>query len=89
MVFYLSIILGKLVALLSYILKIGAGSTWPGHLALIFDKNFLKKIFKKNPHLQTILVTGTNGKTTTVALLKYLLEKKRYQVFTNKEEPIF
>jgi len=85
MVFYLSIILGKLVALLSYILKIGAGSTWPGHLALIFDKNFLKKFFKKNPHLQTILVTGTNGKTTTVALLKYLLEKKGYQVFTNKE----
>jgi hypothetical protein len=47
MFFYLSIILGKLVALLSYILKIGAGSTWPGHLALIFDKNFLKKFLKK------------------------------------------
>jgi len=85
MVFYLSIILGKLIVFFSQIFKIGAGSTWPGHLALIFDKNFLKKIFKKNPHLQTVVVTGTNGKTTTVALLKYLLEKKGWQVFTNQE----
>jgi len=85
MVFYLSIILGKLIIFLIQIFKIGAGSTWPGHLALIFDKNFLKKIFKKNQHLKTILVTGTNGKTTTVALLKYLLEKKGLQVFTNQE----
>jgi len=85
MIFYLSIIFGKLIVLLSQILKIGAGSTWPGHLALVIDKNFFKKIFKRNPHLQTIVVTGTNGKTTTVALLKHLLEKKGYQVFTNQE----
>jgi len=85
MVFYLSIILGKLIVFLSQIFKIGTGSTWPGHLALLFDKNFLKKFFKKNYHLKKIIVTGTNGKTTTVALIKYLLEKKGYQVFTNEE----
>jgi len=79
------ILIGKLVAYLSKKFNLGGGSTWPGHIALIFNKNFIEEILNNNQHLKVILVTGTNGKTTTVSLLKFLLEKKGYKVFTNHE----
>jgi UDP-N-acetylmuramyl tripeptide synthase len=78
-------ILGKSVVRLSRWLNLGEGSTWPGHLALKLNKNFIGEVLKENLQLRTILVTGTNGKTTSVSLLKFLLEKKGYRVFTNTE----
>jgi len=79
------ILLGKILAFFLNIFNIGSGSTWPGHIALNLDKNFLKKIQKKNPHLKIILVVGTNGKTTTVSMIKFLLEKFGKKVFSNPE----
>jgi len=83
-IFFLTI-LGKFIVKISQWLKLGSGSTWPGHLALILNKNFIKEILNNNPDLKIILITGTNGKTTTVSLLKFLLEKKGYQVLINDE----
>ena len=79
------IFLGKIISVLSTKLNIGGGSTWPGQLALIFKKNFLKELIRKNPHLKIILVSGTNGKTTAVSLLEHILTRLGYSVFSNKE----
>jgi len=83
--FYFLIIVSKLVSFFSRLFKIGAGSTWPGHLALYFDSKFVRKILQKNPQLKIVVITGTNGKTTTVALLKHLLEKNNLSCFSNQE----
>lgn len=64
--------------------KLGNGSTWPGHIALRFDKYFVKDILSKNPHLKIILVAGTNGKTTTAQMIHHILEKSGKKVFQNK-----
>lgn len=75
--------IGKVITLVSKISGRGAGSTWPGHIALESNPNFIKEILKKNKHIQIILIAGTNGKTTTTTLLKHLLTKNGYKVFQN------
>jgi len=80
----LIIILSKLILYIGRFLKLGSGSTWPGEIALSLDKDFLKKTFQKNK-LKTILIAGTNGKTTTASLIKFFLEKKGLKVIHNRE----
>ena len=82
---FLIIILGKLILKLSKIFGLGSGSTWPGHFALSLNKNFIEEVIKKNKNLKIIVVAGTNGKTTSTALIKFLLEKSGKKVFTNSE----
>jgi len=79
------ILLGKLIIKTSQILNLGAGSTWPGHIALKLNEKFIENIIDKNKNLKIIVIAGTNGKTTSTALLKFLLEKSGYKVFTNNE----
>ena len=79
------IILGKSIELISKKIVKRSGSTWPGHLALKSNKNFLQKLITKNPNLKLILVAGTNGKTTTTKLLVEILEKNKILVFSNQE----
>lgn len=76
------IFLGKLVSLFSQWLGTGSGSTWPGHIALIINKNFIKDLLK-NQKIKTILIAGTNGKTTTGKLIQTILEKDGKKVFQN------
>ena len=45
--------------------KMGRGSTYPGHLALSFDKDILDTL---SQNYDIVVVTGTNGKTLTTAL---------------------
>ena len=80
----LLILFGKLLSIISRILNVGSGSTWPGHIALNLNKNFIKEIIKKNPHLKIILIAGTNGKTTTGKLIQTILENTKYKVFQNE-----
>lgn len=82
---FFSILVGKIIYFISKNFHIGNGSTWPGHIVLNIDKKFIEKILKKNPHLKIILVAGTNGKTTTVSLISFTLEKLGYKVFYNEE----
>jgi UDP-N-acetylmuramyl tripeptide synthase len=79
------IILGKVVIKISQLLNLGSGSTWPGHIALKFNSKFIENVIAKNKNLKIIVVAGTNGKTTTTSLLKFLLENFGYKVFSNQE----
>lgn len=78
------IITGNLIAYISRIFNFGNGSTWPGHIALFVNKNFIKEIIDANPHLKIILIAGTNGKTTTGKLIQTILENSNYRVFQNE-----
>lgn len=79
----LLILLGKLISSASRTLNAGSGSTWPGHIALSLNPNFIKQIINKNKHLKVILIAGTNGKTTTGKLIQTILEKNGKKVFQN------
>ncbi len=74
----------KLIVFLSRALGLGAGSTWPGHIALNVNKNFIKQTIKPNPHLKIILIAGTNGKTTTSKMLRAILEANGQKIIHNE-----
>ena len=67
------IFLGKLVALASRLLSLGAGGTWPGEIALRLDKEILKKLVREVRY-GIILIAGTNGKTTTAKMMEEILK---------------
>lgn len=77
--------LGKIISKLCGLLNVGSGSTWPGNIAIMLNKDFVRSLVKKNKNVQIILVAGTNGKTTTTSLLKHLLNNLGYKTFSNKE----
>lgn len=75
----ISIIAGKITIFLSKnILK--GGTTFPGTIALKIDKKILKTV---SQGYKTILVTGTNGKTTTTSMITNILRSEGYDVITN------
>lgn len=74
---------GKTISQISKTLNRGNGSTWPGHIALKGNKNFIKD-FLQDAKLKVIIVAGTNGKTTTSSLLKTALEKSGFNVLQNE-----
>lgn len=78
----LIILAGKLLSFTAKTLNLGNGSTWPGHIALIGNKQFIRQTVKKN-HLKIILVAGTNGKTTTSGMIQHILKKNGYGVIQN------
>lgn len=85
------IALGKLIHFISQKTNLGSGSTWPGHIALTLNKNFIREQTQpfgsaqgKNSKLKTIFIAGTNGKTTTGKLIQTILEKSGKKVFQNE-----
>lgn len=76
------ILAGKSISKASKLLN-RSGSTWPGHVALKIDSEFVKKILKKNSSLKIVLVAGTNGKTTTAKLIQEVLEENSIKAFRN------
>jgi len=77
------ILLTKFFNMVITLLGLGHGSTWPGEIALLLNRHFVKRIIRKNPHLKTILVSGTNGKTTTTKIILHILSKKNLRVLSN------
>lgn len=76
--------LGKLIIRFSKLLNLGNGSTWPGHIAMEANPNFVKNVINSNPGLKTIVIAGTNGKTTTTKLLGHIFKKENKKVFSNE-----
>ena len=61
---------------------VSKGSSMPGKISLKIDKNILKKIkLPKN----VIMITGSNGKTSTTEIIYSILSKNGYKVGCNVE----
>ncbi len=84
---WLAFVLGKLCILLLQLaqwLRLPWGGTaFPGRVALKIDRNIVSVLRKR--YRRFILVTGTNGKTSTTALLVKLLQSTGEQVVSNPE----
>ena len=77
----LAIILGKLIFFLTRNFKIGGGSTAPGLYALKIEPKLIEKLIKNIP--KNIIITGTNGKTTTARMLAHLAKEAGLKVIRN------
>jgi UDP-N-acetylmuramyl tripeptide synthase len=80
---YLLILVAKISHFFLKILGVGAGLTLPGYLALKLYPGLFKKI-KFNYRNGVILISGTNGKTTTSKLITKILNEQDYRVLHNK-----
>jgi len=78
----LLILLGKSFSKLSNVLNLGAGATWPGHIALKFNPNFIRSTIGGSTKI--VLIAGTNGKTTTSTLISEILKSNGSSVVHNK-----
>lgn len=76
-----SVILGKTIRNISRLR--GGGSALPGLVVEKFDKEFLNDVLGNLPN-GIIVISGTNGKTTTTKIVTELLESQGLKVFTNK-----
>ncbi|HEY0411466.1 MAG TPA: MurT ligase domain-containing protein, partial [Candidatus Dormibacteraeota bacterium] len=77
-----AVLAGKLAATASRGLGRGGGTTIPGDVALAIDPGVLAKLGATLPR-GSVLVTGTNGKTTTTGLIAAVLEAAGERVLTN------
>lgn len=76
-----SVLMGKAVR---YVARLrGGGSALPGLFVEKIDKNFVKDTLSQLPH-GVVLISGTNGKTTTTKMVVELLESQGLRVFTNR-----
>ena len=75
-----SILIGKAIRKLSRLH--GGGSALPGLVIEKLDPAFLGQVLEELP-LGTVVISGTNGKTTTTRILTRLLEDQGLKVFTN------
>src|ERR1035437_7896865 len=79
---FFSVLIGKIIIFLSKAANRN-GSTWPGHIVLKINPNFLKKIIANN-RVKIVLVAGTNGKTTTSSIIATILKGNKKTIFQNK-----
>jgi UDP-N-acetylmuramyl tripeptide synthase len=79
---YISLFVGKAVILLMRLMGRNA-NTLPGLIIERINKKYLKDSLSKLEK-GVIVVTGTNGKTTTTKILSTLLEGLGYRVLTNQ-----
>lgn len=77
-----SVLIGKTIRSVSR-LRGGAGSALPGLVIEKIDKNFMKDCLSQLPR-GVVVVSGTNGKTTTTKIVVELLESRGLKVFTNR-----
>lgn len=78
---FVAICFGLLISFLTKILKIGGGSAAPGLYALRIAPNIVVDLAAKIP--RNIVVTGTNGKTTTAKLIAHFAKSKGLNIIHN------
>ncbi len=80
--YWLTITVTKIINWVIRLLNLGAGFTWPGHVALSLYPKLLNQssLFPKKG---LVFVSATNGKTTTTKLITHILHKEGYSTVTN------
>lgn len=78
---FLTILLGKIVSYFTKLLKFGGGSAAPGLYALKIEPDLVEKVAGKIP--QNIVITGTNGKTTTAKMLAHFAKASGLKIIRN------
>jgi len=76
----LAILIGKAVRVVAKFR--GGGSAIPGRIAMVIEPKLLAKTLGKLPH-GVIFVSGSNGKSTTTALIAGTLKSQGLRVFSN------
>ena len=61
----------------------GGGSAFPGLVIEKIDPSFTRDVLAALPH-GVVIISGTNGKTTTTKMTVELLESQGFRVFTNR-----
>ncbi len=79
---FLLIFFGKTFIYLSRLFNLGNGSTWPGHIALKLNPNFIKQVLSKSK-IKIVIIAGTNGKTTTGTLISHVFTSANKSVIHN------
>ena len=82
--FYPLLWLLKIVNKMVPIFRKNGGTMITGKVALMLDKNFISK-FKDIDYDKAIMITGTNGKTSTTNMLAHSLRNAGKTVATNLE----
>lgn len=78
---YFGIVFGKMTRSILRMLHRG-GTTLPGFVAKCFNKNILLDL---SQNVETVLITGTNGKSTSLYILEHLLDIEGISYFSNYE----
>lgn len=78
----IAVFFAKIAMFLTRSLRRGGGTALPGLIAEKIDKNILAKL-SSNLKLGTIIITGTNGKTTTAKMIYEILSLSGIDVLTN------
>ncbi|HKV87851.1 MAG TPA: MurT ligase domain-containing protein [Candidatus Dormibacteraeota bacterium] len=74
---------GKATGALSRFTRRGGGTTLPGDVARVIDPRILTELSQDLTH-GSIVITGTNGKTTTSRLISWLLEGAGHKTVANR-----
>ncbi len=80
---YISLVLGKLLGGSIRLLKMGGGSNLPGRMAMRIDHQFIPNMVTELGR-GSVLITGTNGKTTTANMLAGVLTDAGYPPVHNR-----
>lgn len=80
----LAIVVARLAMFFSRLTGRGRGSSLPGMLALRIYPGILAH-YRHQPRRGVVMVTGTNGKTTTNNMLARILEQAGYRLVANRE----
>jgi len=78
----LALWVGKIVKKIIRFFNITGGTALPGLLALKIDPKFLLKV--RNNLEYSIVITGTNGKTTTAGIISQILKTKEQNILNNE-----
>lgn len=82
-IFLFSLWLAKLISFIISIFHLGQASNFPGKVALIIQKDLIKN-FKLKEKCKVILITGTNGKSTTCGLTNSILKASNKNCIYNR-----
>ncbi len=82
--FYIQLILGKIIVFLIKIIDKNRGTDLPGKIILKINKKFPLG-FKSIDYDKVVFITGTNGKSTTTNIVSHVIKESKKNVLANLE----